>query len=68
MKDRQKRTTEELLQRMSENNKKMNIRKLENDDQGRFLLDWNNAHDREWYFNDEAYEQGIENRVDSEKS
>lgn len=68
MKDRQKRKTEELFQRMSENNKKMNIRKLESDDQGRLLLDWNNALDREWYFNDEAYEQGIENREDNEKS
>ena len=68
MKDKQERTIEELLQRMSENNKKVNIRKLESDDQGRLLLDWNNPRDREWYFNDEAYEQGIENQQDDEKS
>jgi hypothetical protein len=35
---------------MSEHNKKVKIRKLENDDQGRLLLDPNNPQDREWYF------------------
>ena len=68
LKDKQEKTTAELLQRMSEHNKKMKIRKLENDEQGRLLLDPNNPHDREWYFNDDAYEQGIESRQDSEKS
>lgn len=57
MKDKQERTTEELLQRMSENNKRVKIRKLESDDQGRLLLDWNNPHDREWIENNDAYEQ-----------
>lgn len=50
MKNKQERTTAELLQRMSEHNKKVKIRKLENDDQGRLLLDPNNPQDREWYF------------------
>lgn len=57
LKDKQERTTAELLQRMSEHNKKVKIRKLESDDQGRLLLDPTNPHDREWYFNDEAYEE-----------
>ena len=60
LKDKQERTTAELLQRMSEHNKKVKIRKLENDEQGRLLLDPNNPHDLEWYFNDEAYEDTSE--------
>lgn len=57
MKDKQERSIEELLQRISESNKKVKIRKLENDEQGRLLLDWNNPHDREWFENDDAYER-----------
>lgn len=68
MKDKQKRTTEELLQRISESNKRGKIRKLDSDDQGRLLLDWNNPHDREWYFNDDAYEIIDENRQSGEKN
>ncbi|MEK6189980.1 MAG: hypothetical protein N2A99_03200 [Carnobacterium alterfunditum] len=57
MKDKQQRTTEELLQRMSENNKRVKIWKLESDDQRRLLLDWTNPHHREWVENNDAYEQ-----------
>ena len=63
VKDKQERSIEELLQRISESNKKVKIRKLENDDQGRLLLDWNNPHDREWYFNDDAYERIDEKEI-----
>lgn len=51
-----KRTIEELLERMSENNKKVSIAKLESDEQGRFLLDPANPHHVEWFENDKAYE------------
>lgn len=67
MKDKQERTTEELLKRVSESNKRVNIRKLDSDDQGRLLLDWSNPHDREWFFNDDAYEIIDKNRQSGEK-
>lgn len=57
-----KRTTEELLKRMSENNKKAKIQKLESDDQGRFLLDPNNKQHRAWYDNDNEYENTEEDK------
>lgn len=51
-----KRSTEELLKTMSENNKRLKIQKLESDDQGRLLLDPTNPHHVAWYENDEEYE------------
>lgn len=52
----QKRTIEELLQRMSENNKKVPIAKLACDEQGRLLLDPTNPHHVEWWEEDQAAE------------
>lgn len=52
----QKRTLEESLQLMHEKNQKMNLYKLENDENGNYLLDPSNAHHREWLENDEDYE------------
>lgn len=52
----QKKTTEELLQLMHENNRKINLYKLENDEDGNFLLDPSNAHHRKWLENDDDYE------------
>lgn len=51
-----KRTREELLQLMHENNKKLNLYKLEPDENGNYLLDPNNPHHRAWYENDDEYE------------
>lgn len=50
------RNKEELLKRVNDIYKKNEIRKLELDEQGRLILDANNLHDCEWYFNDAAYE------------
>lgn len=52
----QKKTTEELLQRMSENNKKAEIAKLESDENGVLLLDPSNPYHREWLEKDDDYE------------
>lgn len=51
-----KRSTEELLKVMVENNQKMDLYKLEADEHGRYLLDSNNAHHRAWMENDDEYE------------
>lgn len=51
-----KKTTEELLQSMSANNKKAKIQKLEHDEKGRLLLDPKNNHHKKWYNNDDDYE------------
>lgn len=50
------RNIEELLKLMHENNQKMNLYKLEADENGNYLLDPQNPHHREWYENDEEYE------------
>lgn len=44
-----KRSLDERLQRIFEMNQRLNIQKLETDDQGRFLLDQNNPHHVMWY-------------------
>lgn len=49
-------STEELLQLMHENNQKMNLYKLESDENGNYLLDPSNPHHREWMENDDEYE------------
>lgn len=51
-----KRSTEELLKVMAENNQKLKLYKLEADEHGRYLLDPNNAHHRAWMENDDDYE------------
>lgn len=51
-----KKSLEEKLQLMHENNQKVGLYKLESDEQGRYLLDPNNKHHREWLENPEAYE------------
>lgn len=51
-----KRTTEELLKVMVENNQKMNLYKLEADEHGQYLLDPKNPHHRAWMENDDEYE------------
>lgn len=51
-----KRSTEELLKVMAENNQKLNLYKLEPDEHGRYLLDPNNPHHRAWMENDDEYE------------
>lgn len=56
----QKKTTEELLQLMHENNRKINLYKLENDEDGNFLLDPSNVHHRKWMENDDDYEMILE--------
>lgn len=54
--EKSKRSTEELLQQMHENNQKVKLYKLEADEQGNYLLDPNNPHHRSWYENDDEYE------------
>lgn len=54
--EKPKRSTEELLQRMSENNQKVKLYKLEIDEHGNYLLDPTNPHHRAWYENDDEYE------------
>lgn len=54
--EKPKRSTEELLQQMHENNQKVKLYKLEADEHGRYLLDPNNPHHRAWYENDDEYE------------
>lgn len=54
--DQPKRTIEESLKIMVENNNKLNLYKLESDEQGRYLLDSNNPHHRAWIENDDEYE------------
>lgn len=54
--EQSKRTTEELLKIMAENNQKVNLYKLEADEHGRYLLDPNNLHHRAWIENDDEYE------------
>lgn len=51
-----KRSTEELLKRMSEYNKIRPPEKLESDEQGRLLLNPDNPHHVAWYENDDEYE------------
>lgn len=51
-----KRSTEELLKRMSEYNRISPPEKLESDEQGRLLLNPENPHHVDWYFDDEIYE------------
>lgn len=51
-----KRSTEELLKVLAENNKKMNLYKLVADEHGRYLLDPTNSHHRTWMENDDDYE------------
>ena len=51
-----KRSTEELLKVMAENNQKLNLYKLEADEHGRYVLDPNNSHHRAWMENDDDYE------------
>lgn len=54
--EKPKRSREELLQLMSENNQKVKLYKLEPDEHGNYLLDPNNPHHRAWYENDDEYE------------
>lgn len=54
--DQPKRTIEESLKIMAENNNKLNLYKLESDEHGRYLLDSNNPHHRAWIENDDEYE------------
>lgn len=54
--EKSKRSTEELLQRMSENNQKVKLYKLEADEHGNYLLDPTNPHHQAWYKNDDEYE------------
>lgn len=54
--DQSKRTIEESLKIMAENNNKLNLYKLEADEQGRYLLDPNNPDHRAWIENDDEYE------------
>lgn len=54
--EQSKRTTEELLKIMTENNQKLNLYKLEADEHGRYLLDSNNSHHRAWIENEDEYE------------
>lgn len=51
-----KRTMEKLLVTMSQNNKKLNLWKLESDEHGNLLLDPTNSSHREWLENDDDYE------------
>lgn len=51
-----KRSTEELLKRMSEYNRISPPEKLESDEQGRLLLNPDNPHHRAWMENDDEYE------------
>lgn len=61
----QKRTLEESLQLMHENNQKMNLYKLESDENGNYLLDPSNPRHREWMENDDEYEVVLEEKKPS---
>lgn len=52
----QKKSTEELLQQIHENNKKLGLYKLESDENGNYLLDPSNPHHVAWLENDDEYE------------
>ncbi|RFA33848.1 hypothetical protein CAI16_13415 [Virgibacillus dokdonensis] len=47
---------EELQREFSRVNKKATFRTLKQDEEGSFILDPNNQHDREWYENDRHYD------------
>lgn len=51
-----KRRIEKSLQLMQENNQKVNLYKLEADENGNYLLDQQNQHHRNWYENDEEFD------------
>lgn len=51
-----KKTTEELLKQMHEHNQKMNLWKLESDENENYLLDPQNPHHVAWMENDDEYE------------
>lgn len=50
----QKQSIEEKIQRISEYNQKLSIKKMEVDEHGRLSLDPTNSHHVEWYEDDEA--------------
>lgn len=54
--EKPKRSMDELLQQMHENNLKVKLYKLEADEHGRYLLDPNNPHHQAWIENDDEYE------------
>lgn len=58
-------TTEELLLKMSENNKKLDLWKLESDENGNLLLDPANSSHREWLENDEDYDIILDEKKNS---